>query len=431
MQVSMETGEGLERRMKIDLPFEEIAGKVDKRLQELARSARLPGFRPGKVPLKLLRQRYGDQVEREVFGELAQSSFTEAVSSQALRLAGTPQFEPDIDPAAKRFGFTAVFEVLPELELVPLDGQVVKRPVAEITDADLEAMIERLRTQRKTWEPVERPAQTGDRVTVSFVGTLDGEPFPGGTATGAHIELGSSGMIPGFEDGLAGASAGETRTLDLAFPEAYHAAHLAGRPVRFEVMVDQVAEPKLPELDEDFARSFGVADGDLERFRSDVRANMERELKQRIAARTKERAMDVLTAAHTVDVPLVLVSEEIRSLKEQMHQSLGGGRMELPDALFQESARRRVALGLIVAEIVKRNGLKPDPVRVRAAIEEMASTYENPAEVIDYYYAERKRLAPVESLVLEEHVVDWVLGQATVEVEETTFAQLTDTSAAG
>jgi trigger factor len=431
MQVSMETGEGLERRLKIDLPHEQIAGEVDKRLQELARSVRLPGFRPGKVPMKLLRQRYGNQVEREVFGELAQSSFTEAVSSQALRLAGAPQFEPDIDPEAKRFGFTAVFEVLPELELLPLDGQVVKRPVAEVTDDDLEAMIERLRTQRKTWEPVERPAQTGDRITVSFVGTLDGEPFPGGTATGAHIELGSSGMIPGFEDGLMGSSTGETRTLDLTFPEGYHAAHLAGRAVRFEVTVDNVAEPKLPELDEDFARAFGVADGDLERFRSDVRANMERELKQRIAARTKERAMDILIAAHTLEVPGVLVSEEVRSLKEQMHQNLGGARMELPDALFQESARRRVALGLIVAEIVKRNAIKPDPARVRAAVEEMASTYENPDEVIDYYYAERKRLAPVESLVLEEHVVEWVLGHATVEDEETTFIQLTDPAAAG
>lgn len=228
-----------------------------------------------------------------------------------------------------------------------------------------------------------------------------------------------------------GAAAGETRSLDLVFPESYHAAHLAGRPVRFEVTVDQVAEPKLPELDEDFARSFGVTDGDLDRFRSDVRANMERELKQRLAARTKERAMDILMAAHTLQVPAVLVAQEVRSLKEQMHQNLGGGRMELPDALFQDGARRRVALGLIVAEVVKRHGIKPDPARVRAAVEEMASTYENPNEVIDYYYADRKRLAPVESLVMEEHVVEWVLGQAAVEDEETTFAHLTDPSAAG
>lgn len=430
MQVSMETGEGLTRRMKIDLPFEHIAGEVDKRLQQLARSVRLPGFRPGKVPMKLLRQRYGDQVEREVFGELAQSSFTEAVSSHALRLAGTPKFEPQIDTDAKRFGFTAEFEVLPELELAPLGEHVVKRPVARIADTDLEAMIERLRTQRKTWEPVERAAQGGDRVTVSFVGTLDGEPFQGGTASGAQIELGSAGMIPGFEDGLIGAAAGETRTLDLTFPEGYHAAHLAGRPVRFEVTVDGVAEPKLPELDESFARALGVEDGGLERFRADVRANMERELKQRIAARIKEQAMAALIAAHTLEVPGVLVATEIQSLKEQMYQNMGGNRMELPDSLFEGTARRRVALGLIVAEVVKRNGIKADPARVRAAIDEMAAAYENPQEVIDYYYAERQRLAPVESLVLEEQVVEWVLGQATVEDEETTFAQLTDSAEA-
>lgn len=434
MQVSVETGEGLERRIKIELPFERIAGEVDKRLQELARSARLPGFRPGRVPVKLLRQRYGDQMEREVFGELAQSSFSEAVSSQALRLAGAPQFEPDIDLAAKRFGFTAVFEVLPEVQLGSLAGQVVKRPVAQVTDADLEAMIERLRGQRKTWVPVERPAQSGDRVTVAFVGTLDGETFEGGSATDAQIELGASRMMPGFEDGLIGASAGEKRSLDLSFPPAYHAPQLAGRPVHFEVTVQAVAEARLPALDADFARGLGVEDGDLERLRADVRRNMERELKQRIGARTKEQVMEALLAAHQLDVPAVLVAEETRSLKQQMLQSLGGASrpgVDLPDALFEASARRRVALGLIVAEVVKRHGIKADPALVRAAVEEMASTYENPQEVVEYYYADRQRLAPVESLILEEQVVDWALGQATVEDEATNFAQLTEQPAVG
>lgn len=429
MQVSVETGEGLERRVKIELPFEQIAGEVDKRLQQIARSARLPGFRPGKVPMKLLRQRYGDQVEREVFGELAQSSFSEAVSANALRLAGAPQFEPEIDPEAKRFGFTAIFEVLPEVTLASLEGQSVKRPVARVADADLDAMIERLRTQRKQWVAVERAAQSGDRVTVSFVGTMDGEPFQGGSATGAQIELGATRMIPGFEDGLIGAAAGDARTLDLQFPEDYHAAELAGRPARFEVTVEQVAEPKLPELDAEFARAFGVADGDLERFRSDVRANMERELKQRIQARTKEQAMDALLAAHSLEVPAVMVAGEIQALKEQMAQSLGNARMELPDALFEDSARRRVTLGLIVAELVKQHGIKPDAARVRAAVEEMAATYESPQEVVDYYFGDRQRLAPIESLVLEEHVVDWVLTQVTVEDEEQTFAQMTDAAA--
>lgn len=426
MQVSVETGEGLERRMRIDLPFERIQGEVDKRLQQLARSARLPGFRPGKVPINLLRQRYGEQVQQEVFGELVQTSFSEAVAKEALRPAGMPRIEPDIDHAEKRYGYTAVFEVLPQFELAPLSGKVLKRPVAQVTDADLEAMLERLRTQRKSWQPAQRPAQSGDRLTVAYTGTIDGEAFEGGSSASSQLELGSGRMIPGFEDGLIGASAGETRSLDITFPEGYHAAQLAGKPARFEVTVNAVDESVLPEVDADFARSFGVEDGDVERFRADVRANMERELKQRIKARTKDAVMDLLVAENSVDIPSVLVSEEVRSLKEQMRQNLGGGRMELPDNLFEESARRRVALGLIIAEIVKKNGIVANAASVRAAVEEMASTYEQPQEVVDHYYADRKRLAPVESLVLEDQVVDWVLGQVAVEDEATTFQQLTE-----
>ncbi|MFZ0790541.1 MAG: trigger factor [Chromatiaceae bacterium] len=426
MQVSVETGEGLERRMRIDLPFERIQGEVDKRLQQLARSARLPGFRPGKVPINLLRQRYGEQVQQEVFGELVQTSFSEAVAKEALRPAGMPRIEPDIDHAEKRYGYTAVFEVLPQFELAPLSGKVLKRPVAQVTDADLEAMLERLRTQRKSWQPAQRPAQSGDRLTVAYTGTIDGEAFEGGSSASSQLELGSGRMIPGFEDGLIGASAGETRSLDITFPEGYHAAQLAGKPARFEVTVNAVDESVLPEVDADFARSFGVEDGDVERFRADVRANMERELKQRIKARTKDAVMDLLVAENAVDIPSVLVSEEVRSLKEQMRQNLGGGRMELPDNLFEESARRRVALGLIIAEIVKKNGIVANAASVRAAVEEMASTYEQPQEVVGHYYADRKRLAPVESLVLEDQVVDWVLGQVAVEDEATTFQQLTE-----
>lgn len=430
MQVSVESGVGLERRMRIDLPVERIQGEVDKRLQQMARNARLPGFRPGKVPMKLLRQRYGDQIQQEVFGELVQSSFSEAVAQEALRPAGMPRIEPEIDRGQQRFAYTAVFEVLPQFELAPLAGQVVKRPVAAVADADLEAMIERLRTQRKTWTAVEGPAEPGHRLTVSYEGTLDGEPFEGGSNSGTQLEIGSGRMIPGFEEGLIGASAGETRALDLQFPETYHRQDLAGKSAHFEVNIDAVTRPVLPELDADFARGFGIADGDLERFRADVRANMERELAQRVNARIKERVMDLLVSANAIEIPGVLVQEEIRALKDQMRQNLGGGRMELPDNLFEDSARRRVALGLIIAEIVKRNGIKADPARVRAAVEDMASTYEEPHEVISYYYGDRQRLAPVESLVLEEQVVDWVLHQVTVEEETLTFAQLTEPAAA-
>ncbi len=433
MQVTVETVEGLERRMRVDLPSEAIQEQVEKRLHELVRSIRLPGFRPGKLPLKLLRQRFANQVEREVFGELVQSSFAEAMAERSLRLAGSPRIEPEVHPATQRFGFTATFEVLPQVELVPLTGHVVKRPVTEVTDADLEMMIERLREQRKTWVPVERPAQSGDRLTVSFTGTLadETEPFAGGTAAAVPVEIGAARMIPGFEDGLIGVGTGETRTLNLSFPDGYQRADLSGRAVRFEVTVDVVAAPELPAVDETFARAFGVADGDVERLRADVRANMARELKTRLQARTKEAVMDLLAGSHQLEIPKVLLAEEVRGLKEQMRESIGAPIMDLPDSLFEEPARRRVALGLIIGELVKYNGIKAEPARVRAAIEELASTYEDPKEVINFYYADRKRLAPVESLVLEDRVVEWVLSQVTVEDEEISFAQLTDPASVG
>jgi len=329
MQVSVESGEGLERRMTVGLPPEQVEAEVDKRLREFARSARLPGFRPGKVPVKILRQRYGAQVRREVFGELIQSSYGEALAQEALRPAGAPQIEPDIDASEQRYAYTAVFEVLPQFELAPLGGKTLKRPVAEVLDSDLEAMLMRLREQRKTWSPVERPAQAGDQLTISFRGTIDGEAFEGGSGEGTKLEIGSGRMIPGFEAGLEGAKAGDERTLDLRFPDQYHAEHLKGKPVVFEVRVSEVAGPVLPELDAEFAKAFGVEDGDLGRFRADVRQNMERELKQRIEAKIKNQAMDLLLEANQIDLPDVLVRQEIETLKDQARQKVGGWQFEL------------------------------------------------------------------------------------------------------
>jgi trigger factor len=428
MQVSVETGEGLERRMTIDLPFEQVAVEVEKRLQKLARSARLPGFRPGKVPMKVLRQRYGDAIHQEVFGELVESSFTNALAQESLRPAGMPRIEPAIDPVAQRFGYTAIFEVLPQLEVASLAGRVVKSPVAEITEDDLDAMIERLRRQRATWKPAERAAATGDRLTVAFTGTMDGEPFEGGSASGVKIELGKGRMIPGFEEGLVGASAGEQRSLDLVFPDPYQAEHLAGKPVHFEVTVEAVEESELPEVDAEFVEAFGVADGDIARFRDDVRKNMEREMKQRLDARRKEAVMEALLAAHDIELPRVLVEEEIRAMNEQMRETLGSTELSLPEGIFAEAAKRRVSLGLIIGEIVKQQGFRPDAQRVRAAVEESASTYEYPEAVIEYVYSDPKRLAPIESLVLEGHVVDWVLEQVEVENEVLTFAELSESA---
>lgn len=427
MQVSVENGAGLERRLTVVLEPERIESAVENRLRDFSRSARLPGFRPGKVPVRMLRQRYGEQIRSEVVGELVQSTFGEALVQEGLNPVAQPTFDLDMDPKARRYAYTATFEVLPAFELGSMTGKQVKRPVVELQDADLEALIERLQEQRKTYDEVERPAQDGDRLKISFTGTLGGEeePFPGGTGNNLQLILGSGQMIPGFEAGLVGAAACEERVLELSFPDNYHAEHLKGKAASFAVTVHAVAEPKLPAVDADFAKAFGVEDGDLERFRQDVRANMSRELKQRVDARVKAQVMDLLLEANPIEIPQALINQEIQTLKEQMRQNLRGSpKIELPDHLFADNARRRVALGLVLAQVVKSNQLKADPARVREAVEDMASTYENPQEVVDFYNSNKDQLASVEALALEGQVVDWVLTQVEVEDQPQSFQEL-------
>jgi len=410
--------------MTVGLDADQVDAELEKRLREFARSARVPGFRPGKVPLKVLRQRYGEQMRQEVFGELVRASFSEAVAEEALQPVGVPRIEPDMDVSARHYAYTARFEVLPRFELASLDGKTLERPVAEVTDADVEAMLVRLREQQKTWSVVERPARTGDRLRISYTGTLDGDPFEGGSAEDTELELGLGHVIPGFEEGLVGVQAGDERRLDLTFPDQYPTADLQGKPVVFTVRVGEVAEPVLPELDADFANSLGFADGGLDEFRPELRRNMERDLRKLIRERIKEQVMDLLLEVNRIDLPDALVLEEIRALKQRILKNLGGGNLELPDDLFRDRAQRRVALGLIIGEIVKTKGIEVDPKRVREAVEDVASTYENPQQAIDYFYADQERLAPVESLTLENQVVDWVLDQVTVEDEPTTFEAL-------
>ncbi len=434
MQISVESGEGLERRMTVELPAERVNQEVEKRLQRLAKSARIDGFRPGKVPLSVVRKRYAEQVRGEVFGELVQSSYFEALNSQKLLPAGTPSIEPVEKNPEEGFAYTAVFEVMPEITLNSMDGVAVDRPVVEVTEADVQAMIEKLRRQRVTWSRVDRASQEGDQVTINFKGSIDGEPFPGGTAEDVPLVLGSHSMIEGFEEGLVGAGAGEQRTLKLQFPADYRAEQLAGKETTFEVEVTAVAEPVLPEVDEVFIRAFGVSEGGVEAFQQEIRANMEREVEDKVRAVLKKQVMDALLEVNPIEVPKVMVRQEAEAMRDHSKATLAqrgqAGNLELPLDLYEDQAKRRVSLGLIVSQVVRDNGIEVDHDRVRARVESSASGYEHPQEVIDYYYSDQQRLAGVQNLVLEEQVVDWVLEQVKVNDQATGFDELLNQPAA-
>jgi trigger factor len=428
MQVSLESVQGLERRMTVEVPAEQVEQAVEQRIQRIARSVRLDGFRPGKAPLRVVRQRFGDQARREAYGELIETSFQQAATQEKLRVVAQPRIElKDVEGGA--LGYVATFEVMPEVTLSDLSGAVIRRPTASVQESDVDVMIESLRRQRTSWVDVERAAREGDTVQMSFKGTVDGEAFPGGSADHVPLTLGSGSMIPGFESGLVGMSKGEVRTLDLSFPADYRVANLAGKPASFEVTVHRVNEPRLPDLDEAFVRSFGVADGTADSLRADVRANMERELEQRLEAALKERVMNLLMERNPVDVPAALVADEAQRLRDQAKGDLTraghSSALELPLSLFEEQARRRVWLGLLVGEVIRTQGLKVDGERVRRKIERLAESYEQPDDVVSWYYANHDALRPVENLVLEDQVADWVVTRLQVEDEPTTFAAMT------
>ena len=428
MQVSLESVQGLERRMTVEVPAEQVEQAVEQRIQRIARSVRLDGFRPGKAPLRVVRQRFGDQARREAYGELIETSFQQAATQEKLRVVAQPRIElKDVEGGA--LGYVATFEVMPEVTLSDLSGAVIRRPTASVQESDVDVMIESLRRQRTSWVEVERAAREGDTVQISFKGTVDGEAFPGGSADHVPLTLGSGSMIPGFESGLVGMSKGEVRTLDLSFPADYRVANLAGKPASFEVTVHRVNEPRLPDLDEAFVRSFGVADGTADSLRADVRANMERELEQRLEAALKERVMNLLMERNPVDVPAALVADEAQRLRNQAKGDLTraghSSALELPLSLFEEQARRRVWLGLLVGEVIRTQGLKVDGERVRRKIERLAESYEQPDDVVSWYYANHDALRPVENLVLEDQVADWVVTRLQVEDEPTTFAAMT------
>jgi trigger factor len=422
MQVSIETTSGLERRLTVGVPAERIESEINSRLQKAAGNVRLAGFRPGKVPMKVMRQRFGAGVRQEVLGEVMSQSFQEAVIQEKLRPAGQPSIEPRNLEAGKDLEYIATFEVFPEVEVVEIKGFSVEKPVAEVTDADVDNIIAVFRKQQGSWETVERAAAQGDKVNIDYVGTRDGEEFDGGSATGSDLELGSGRMIPGFEDGLVGMVAGEEKTLQLSFPDDYHDEALKGAAVEFKVKLNKVQELVPAELNEELYARYGVEEGGLETFRSEVRQNMARELKNAIQGRIKQQVMDAVAAAHqSLEVPRALVAREIDAMRNQMFQQFGGAggqnldlKSLLPDDMFRENAERRVKLGLVLAELVDKLGLKVDAGKVRETIEEMASTYQDPEEVINWYYSNREQLASVESRVLEDQMVEKLLANANV-----------------
>jgi len=433
MQVSVESGEGLEKRLLVDLPAERVSAEMDKKLKDLARHVRLDGFRPGKVPMRTIKQRFGEQVRQETYGTLIQETLYEAASQEKLMPAGEPQVELREAAEEGGLGYTATFEVMPEIKVADLAGQSLSRPLAEVTESDIDAMLDKLRKQRTTWNEVDRGAKDGDTVHMDFTGLVDGEAFDGGSAENVPLVLGSGSMIEGFESGLLGAKAGDERTLEVKFPEDYRAEHLAGKDATFEVKVLRVTEPQLPELDEEFIKAFGVEAGTVEALREDVAKNMRHELKQKLNSITKERVMDVLVAANPMDIPKAMITQEAERMKQQMVQDMQQrgqtSGVDLPVSVFEDQARRRVHLGLLVSEIMSAQELKADEEQVRETIAEFAESYENPQEVVDYYLNDKNARASIENLVLENQVVEWILGQVQIADENKAFSEIMDNTA--
>ena len=427
MQVSVEKTSSLERRLTIVVPSEQFENQVSSRLVETRGRVQLPGFRPGKVPMKEVRRRFGAAARAETASDVMRESFSEAVQREALAPASSPTLQVvKLDPGVD-FEFTATFEVFPPVELTDFSNLEIDRPTCEITGADIDDMVQRLREQRREWVEAERAAEDGDLVAVDFEGRLDGEPFEGGKGEDVTFEVGSGRMLDDFDQAVRGMSAGEEKAFPAAFPEDYHSDELAGRTVEFTVNLLSVKAPKLPEVDDGFIRAFGVEDGDLEAFRGEVTANMRRELDAAIRAQVKDRVMDQLAHNHDIELPHGAVDQEIHALKNRMLQRVREAdrdSVSLPDDLFREQAERQVTLGLIIREIVRQHELTADADRIRARIEELAEPYADKEQVISWYYQQEEQLAGVEMAVLEDRVIETVLEAAQVSLQERSYADI-------
>jgi trigger factor len=414
------------------LPEDRVSGAIESRLQNLLRTTRIQGFRPGKAPLRIVRQRFGQRVRQEVVGELVQQSFYEAIGKEQLRPVAGPEINPLEANTGNGIRYTAKFEVLPEFEPATPESLEIEKTVCDISAANVDTMVETLRKQHRRMIAVERPARQGDVLDLNFTGRVAGEPFEGGEAKEFKVELGSARLLEGFEEGLQGHRAGEEFQLDLRFPDDYRIESLRGKPVTFEVKVLQVLEPQLPELNEEFFAAFGIKEGGEEAFRQEVREHMDREAASVIRNRLRDSVVSAIHKSNEIALPMVLVQREKQRLSEQLKANLkaygvktdtGDGRFRDP-SLFEDQARKRVAVQLVVAEIVRRQDLKANPARVRAMIESNARSYEDPAAIVNWYYADRSRLADVEALVLEDEVIDWIAARAKVREVKVAFDEL-------
>jgi trigger factor len=426
MQVSVESISKLGRRMQVQVPAEQVTTEVAARLKNLSRTARLKGFRPGKAPLTVIRRQFGMQVHREVVGELLQSSFTQAVNEQRLSPAGNPRIEPQSVDEGQDLKYVATFEVFPEVALQPVDSMELERVTAEVTDSDVDAMIEKLRQQQMKFTPVERPAASGDRVSIDFVGTIDGAEFAGGKGENVAITLGEGRMLPELEAGLIGAAAGDERSIALTFPPDYRATELAGKAAVFAAVVKTVEAPSLPELDAEFCAAFGVTDGGLPKLREDVAANMRRELEQNLRARNKAVVMDKLFQANPIEVPNALLEAQVRDMQVETMRRNGikDPSQAPPVEPLIEPARRRVALGLILNDVIRSQSLVLDPSRTNARLDEMVGAYGDAAALKRAYQQNADAMRQVESLALEDQVVDWILEHAKVQERASTFKEV-------
>ncbi len=428
-EAAVGTGSALERRIDMTVAMVEVDKDVEQRLKQMSRTVKMAGFRPGKVPLKLVAQQYGSQARSEAIGAAVERIYGEKVREQNLRVAGYPRIEPKADASPGLLGFTAVFEVYPDITPADLSGQTIEKPTLTVTETEVDKTIEVLRQQRTTYTETDRAAINDDRLVIDFIGRKNGEEFPGGKSSDYAVIVGGGKMLPDFEAQLAGVKSGDRKEFEVTFPADYQAAELAGATVQFEMNVKKVEAPSVPQVDADFARQLGVADGDVDKMRVEVRANLQREVKKRLLGRVKEQVMETLLKLNPIEVPKTLVAMESEQMAEAALRDLESRGMMMKNipiepSWFVEKATRRVKLGLLLAELVKAKNLHVKPEQVRAIVDEHAETFEDPREVVRWYYSEPKRLAEAEALALENNVVDWVLANAAVNEVPITFDEL-------